>query len=212
MRKRHPARLAWPSSCATTGASRAALPCTSARSTAGSVRLTLSYSAVSDTGSRSILRAAACSDGRSPSETSIINSTTLDIINSRGYCRRRLASNTSSIQPAGSACSSATRAITPTGACCSNRSSTSAHILLLLCYRTRLQAKQHHLERDASNRPLKNAPLMPAWTPLAFFFRQSDDAIRLQPRPSRSPRPLSGLISRLSASCGRTAPRASAHA
>ncbi len=68
------------------------------------MRCTLAYSAASDTGSRwAILRAAACSDGRSPSVTSSISSTTLENSSSRGYCRCRWAWNTSSIQLAGSA-------------------------------------------------------------------------------------------------------------
>ncbi|BEU98696.1 hypothetical protein ACDW_44020 (plasmid) [Acidovorax sp. DW039] len=50
------------------------------------MRLTLAYSAASDTGKRSaILRAAACSEGLSPSVTSVINSTTLENSRSRGY-------------------------------------------------------------------------------------------------------------------------------
>jgi hypothetical protein len=93
----------------------------------GSVWLTLSYSDASDTGRLPICRAAACSDGRSPSDTSIINSTTVENISSREYWRWRSASNTASIQSGESACSKVVRAITLTGACCSNRAKTTGH-------------------------------------------------------------------------------------
>jgi len=74
------------------------------------VRLTLSYRAVTLTGKLSIWRAAACSEGRSPSETGDISSTTVENSSSRGYWRCRLASNTSSVQAAGIARSNASRA------------------------------------------------------------------------------------------------------
>lgn len=64
---------------AMTGASRMALPLTSARTTAGSTRFTLSYRAVIETGSFAfIFCAAACNDGRMPRATSDINSTTVE--------------------------------------------------------------------------------------------------------------------------------------
>jgi hypothetical protein len=93
---------------------------------AGSVRFTLSYSAASVTGSVGIARAAACSDGRRPRDTSVTSSITVENSSSREYWRSRCWSNTSSIHPAGNACSSAVRAITLAGACCSNRSKTTA--------------------------------------------------------------------------------------
>jgi len=43
----------------------------------GSVRLALSYSAASETGSADMVRAAACNDGRSPKNTTVINSITM---------------------------------------------------------------------------------------------------------------------------------------
>src|SRR3954453_20778073 len=110
-----------------TPASRWAEPCTKACRMPGSVWLTLSYSDASDTGRLSICRAAACSDGRSPSDTSVINSTTVENSNSREYWRWRSASNTASIQSGESACSKAVRAITLAGACCSNRARRTGH-------------------------------------------------------------------------------------
>src|SRR3954451_13766739 len=112
---------------AITGASRWAEPCTKACRMPASVWLTLSCSDASDTGRLSICRAAACSDGRSPSDTSVINSTTVENISSRDYWRWRSASNTASIQSGESACSKAVRAITLAGACCSNRARTTGH-------------------------------------------------------------------------------------
>lgn len=47
-----------------------------------------------------------------PSDTSVVSSTTVGN-SSREYCLWRCASNTSSTQPTGSACSSTIRAITP---------------------------------------------------------------------------------------------------
>jgi len=102
---------------------------------AGSVRSTLSYSAASVTGSVAIVRAAACSDGRRPRDTSITSSTTVKNNNSREYWRSRCSSNTSSIHPADNACSSAVRAITLAGACCSNRSTTEVQMMPLLLTR-----------------------------------------------------------------------------
>ena len=107
---------------------------------AGSVRFTLSYSAASVTGSVGIARAAACSDGRKPRDTSVTNSITVENSSSREYWRSRCWSNTSSTpldasasgQPAGNACSSAVRAITLAGACCSNRSKTVVQMMPLL--------------------------------------------------------------------------------
>src|SRR4051795_3719962 len=110
-----------------TAASRWAEPCTKACRMPGSVWLTLSYSDASDTGRLPICRAAACSDGRSPSDTSIINSTTVENSSSREYWRWRSASNTASIQSGESACSKAVRAITLAAACCSNRAKTTGH-------------------------------------------------------------------------------------
>jgi len=78
----------------------------------------------------SIWRAAACSEGRSPRETSDISSTTVENSSSRGYWRCRLASNTSSTQAAGIARSNASRAMTLAGACFSNRARISSHIAL----------------------------------------------------------------------------------
>jgi len=151
-RSRQPGKIAPPSTAAATGARRSALPRTRARRMPGSVRLTLSCSAVSDTPGVSSLRAAACSDGRKPSDTSVISSTTVENSNSRGYCRCRCAANTASIlldalasgpldalasgpldalasgHPAGNACSSAVRTITLAGACRSNRSTTDVHM------------------------------------------------------------------------------------
>ena len=114
-RSRNPAKLAGPPHCATTGIRRRALPLMSPRSTAGSPRLTLSYSAASDTASPSCWRAAACSDGLMPSVTSVMSSTMLENISSRGYWRWRCASNTSFVQCA-SACSRASLAACRTGA------------------------------------------------------------------------------------------------
>lgn len=69
-----------------TGASRTALLHTSARTTLGSTRLTLSYSAVIETGTFSfIFCAAACSEGRIPRATNDINSTTVENRSSRVY-------------------------------------------------------------------------------------------------------------------------------
>jgi hypothetical protein len=94
---------------------RWALPRTNACSRAGSMCLTLVYSAARDTSRRSvILSAAACSEGGSPSVTSII---TLENSNSRGHCRCRCDSHTLSILLAGSARSSARRVITAAVAC-----------------------------------------------------------------------------------------------
>ena len=72
MRSLQPGRLAGPSICAATSLKRCALPRTKPRKIAGSVRLSLSYSAATDTGKSPILRAAACNDGRSPSVTNVI--------------------------------------------------------------------------------------------------------------------------------------------
>lgn len=108
----------------------------------GSVRLALSYSAASETGSAGMVR-AACNDGRRPKDTTVTGSTTMEESSSRGCWRRRRLSNTSSIRldalasghPAGNACSSAVRAITLAGACCSNRSTAEVQIAPLLLAR-----------------------------------------------------------------------------
>lgn len=102
--KRQPGKLAGTGVLAITGTSRSALPCTNTRSTVGSQPLTLSYNAAGETGKRSSsLRAAACSEGRKPSDTNIIGSTTVENSSSREHCRWRCASNTSSIHAAGNA-------------------------------------------------------------------------------------------------------------
>jgi hypothetical protein len=124
----HPGRLGVKPSASTTGRSLCALSCTSRLRIAGSVRRTLSYSAAIDTGRLCSFFAAACSEGRSPSDTSDVSPTTVENSSSRGYCRWRVCSNTSSIQPAGIACSSARRIITLSGACSSKRASTSFSI------------------------------------------------------------------------------------
>jgi len=141
-RNRQPGRIMPPSTAAATGARRSALPRTKARRMAGSVRLTLSYSAASVTGSVAIVRAAACSDGRRPRDTSVTSSTTVENSSSREYWRSRCSSNTASIHPAGNACSNAVRAITLAGACCSNRSITEVQMAPLLPTR---QIRTRHL-------------------------------------------------------------------
>jgi hypothetical protein len=79
-----------------TGASRLALPATSARTTAGSTRLTLSYRAVIEAGGLAFPPcAAACNDGRRPSATSDISSTTVENKSSRVYCDALCSSRTS---------------------------------------------------------------------------------------------------------------------
>src|SRR3982750_1073191 len=77
------------------------------------------------TGNVPFWRAAACREERSPSETSVISSTTVENINSREYWRRRSASNTASTQSGGNAYSNAVRAITRAGACRSKRARTT---------------------------------------------------------------------------------------
>ena len=124
----HPARLLGLSRLSITGPSLLALPCTNALSNSGCVPLTFSYSAATDTGRLLLCLAAACSDGLSPSVTSVISSTTVDNISLRAYCCPRCASNTSSIHFAGSASSSTMRAITLAGVCCSNLSITASQI------------------------------------------------------------------------------------
>jgi hypothetical protein len=117
----------------TTGPRRCALPCTSARINAGSVRLILSYSACTDTPSLACL-AAAFTELRNPIVTIVIRLTTVENINCFGYWRPRCVSNTSSTHFGEIDASSSARAIALRGKVCSNRSNSSSSMCLPLLF------------------------------------------------------------------------------
>src|SRR5882724_9341054 len=135
-------------SAASTPASRCAPSRTIARTRAGSVRLILSYSAVSDTGRVApAALTAAWIDGRNPNVTEASKSTTVENSSDRTYCRSACWANSASSHGAASARRSVRCVITVSGLRLTNRSTTASHpIRHLLTPRQRYLAGGH-LER-----------------------------------------------------------------
>src|SRR5438874_5171561 len=139
-------------SAASTPARRCAPSRTIARTRAGSVRLILSYSAVSDTGS--VAPAAlttAWIDGRNPNVTEASKSTTVENSSDRTYCRSACWANSASSHGAASARRSVRCVITVSGLRLRNRSTTASHPIRHLPTPRQRYLAGGHLERGGSN-------------------------------------------------------------
>src|SRR5712692_3138813 len=138
-------------SAASTPASRCAPSRTIARTKAGSVRLILSYSAVSDTGSVApAALTAAWIDGRNPNVTEASRSTTVENSRDRTYWRSACSANSASSHGAASARRSVRCAITVSGLRLRNRSTTTSHPIRHLPTPRQRYLAGGHLERGGS--------------------------------------------------------------
>src|SRR2546427_4973582 len=141
-------------SAASTPASRCAPSRTIARTRAGSVRLILSYSAVSDTGRVApAALTAAWIDGRNPNVTEASKSTTVENSSDRTYCRSACWANSASSHGAASARRSVRCVITVSGLRLTNRSTTASHPIRHLPTPRQRYLAGGHLERGASYGP-----------------------------------------------------------
>src|SRR2546427_2846962 len=137
-------------SAASTPASRCAPSRTIARTRAGSVRLILSYSAVSDTGRVApAALTAAWIDGRTPNVTEASKSTTVENSSDRTYCRSACWANSASSHGAASARRSVRCVITVSGLRLTNRSTTASHPIRHLPTPRQRYLAGGHLERGA---------------------------------------------------------------
>src|SRR5437899_6054332 len=152
-------------SAASTPASRCAPSRTIARTRAGSVRLILSYSAVSDTGRVApAALTAAWIDGRNPNVAEASKSTTVENSSDRTYCRSACWANSASSHGAASARRSVRCVITVSGLRLTNRSTTASHPIRHLPTPRQRYLAGGHLERGGSKdsaglgAPLQRAP------------------------------------------------------
>src|SRR5713101_335900 len=141
-------------SAASTPASRCAPSRTIARTRAGSFRLILSYSAVSDTGRVApAALTAAWIDGRNPNVTEASKSTTVENSSDRTYCRSACSANSASSHGAASARRSVRCAITVSGLRLRNRSTTASHPIRHLPTPRQRYLAGGHLERGGPKTP-----------------------------------------------------------
>src|SRR5437016_8803731 len=141
-------------SAASTPARRCAPSRTIARTRAGSVRLILSYSAVSDTGSVApAALTAAWIDGRNPNVTEASKSTTVENSSDRTYCRSACWANSASSHGAASARRSVRCVITVSGLRLTNRSTTASHPIRHLPTPRQRYLAGRHLDRGGSKAP-----------------------------------------------------------
>src|SRR5882724_9324145 len=142
-------------SAASTPASRCAPSRTIARTRAVSVRLILSYSAVSDTGRVApAALTAAWIDGRNPNVTEASKSTTVENSSDRTYCRSACWANSASSHGAASARRSVRCVITVSGLRLTNRSTTASHPIRHLPTPRQRYLAGGHLERGGTNVPI----------------------------------------------------------